>query len=97
MYIQKEKMITIFTLVFKFLAKFCYMHKANQQQLYEDFDLFIKHLHIDCRQMDLVVALFQDNHELIEDIPEYIIEIFWNLIIDEGRQQRFLKFFSVSP
>ena len=78
-------MITIFSLVFKFLTKFCYLDQVNQQTLYDNFDLFIKHLHIDCKQMDLVVAIFQDNHQLIEEIPDYIMEIFWNLIIDEGR------------
>jgi len=35
--------------------------------------------------MDLIASIFEDNHELLEDIPDYLFDTFLNHIIDEGR------------
>ena len=78
-------MITVFSLSYQFLTKFCYKQKDNQLELYNYMELYTKTLEIDCRQMDLIATIFFDNHELIEEIPDYLFDIFLNLILDEGR------------
>ena len=45
--------------------------------------------------MELITNIFENNDDLVNDVPEFLFEMFLGLIVDEGRQSKFLRFFQV--
>lgn len=91
----KNKLFLLFSLCFKALLSFTYKNSKNQKALYSYLNILTINLRIQVGQIDLICEIFRDNASLCTLASETFLQQFIDLIINEGRQEMFLKFFEV--
>ena len=91
----REKLIVLFSSAFSVLTKLVINNKTNQKIFYRFINVFTRDLRMSLGQIKLIVEIFRDNYELCSQITENFLNIFIELIQNEGRQARFLEIFTV--
>lgn len=91
----KEILKELFIKIFSVLTIYVTKNSKNQLVVYESLEIILKTLRVKVGQIDLICEIFRNNSDLCEKINEKLLNVFVNLILTEGRQKLFLKFFDV--
>lgn len=83
----------LFSQCFSSLKTFVKNNVKNQKLIYKHLDLLMANLQHNLGQIDLICEIFKDNMALCQEVDENLLKVFADLIVYEGRQARFLKFF----
>lgn len=89
-----HKLLDLFKLCHNILAKFAFCNPKNQKKLHTYIPVFLQHLRVNVNQIPLICAIYKDNFKLVSNISNDLMGSFRALIYKEGRQVRFLEFFS---
>lgn len=89
----KELIILLFTLCHRVLKKMVERNARNQASIHEYLHIFTSHLTIEVEQIPLICAIYHNNKELCTNVKLETLQQFIKLIIQYGRQPRFLHIF----
>ena len=89
----KQEIVTLFTLCHGILRKMVEHNARNQVALHEFLHIFTSHLSIEVGQIPLICAIYHNNRELCANIKLDTLQQFIRLIVQHGRQPRFLLLF----
>jgi len=92
---DRKILIDLFSQLFLCLKNFCYNNPENQKALFSHLHIILEYAQYDLGQINLLCTIFENNHRLLEQIDEKLIDKILNLIENEGRQAKFLDFFIV--
>ena len=92
---SREILIKLFEKLYLCLKHFCYQNAENQKAIFSHIHVFLEYAQYDLGQIELLCAIFENNHSLLQKVDEKLIDKLLNLIENEGRQAKFLEFFIV--
>lgn len=89
----RNKLIEVFTRCFEVLTLFVRENKKNQAMLHPSLEALLKNIRMQLGQIDLICEIFKNNINLCYAVDEQLLNLFTELILNEGRKPEFLKFF----
>jgi len=89
----REQIVALFTLCHGVLRKMVERNARNQGSIHQYLHIFTSHLSIEVGQIPLICAIYHNNKELCTNVKLETLQQFIKLIIQHGRQPRFLHLF----
>jgi RIH domain. len=94
-YEGRSRILKLYKTCFSVLTNMVKNNSKIQKKFYKHLNVFTMFLKIPVGQEELICEIFRNNVSLCSSVKEDFLNQFLDLIVSEGRQARFLKFFEV--
>ena len=88
-----ETVVLLFRACHSILSLFCIKSHEYQAIVAKDINVILRNKIVDVGQIDLMIEIYKNNHNLCDDISDNILLYFLEMIQTHGRKQKFLEVF----